>query len=163
MMGGNSFCVGVMTMGMRVRVGRTNEALLRGELDVSAWTDEELIRGQRRDKNGRWTGRPPAVVPAVVHQELTRRRMSQAFDLLRDNVVRATEVLVEIATDAEADTAVRVKAASIILDRVMGKAPERVELSVEPAWAAALRGALVSADSIELSPAIDVTSHFGDE
>jgi hypothetical protein len=163
MIGANSFCVGVMTMGMRVRVGRTNEALLRGELDPSAWTDEELVRGQRRDKNGRWTGRPPTVVPAVVHQELTRRRMSQAFELLRDNVLRASEVLIEIATDPDAEAAVRVKAASIILDRVLGKAPERVELSVEPPWAAALRGALVSVESIEPSPAIDITSSVDDQ
>jgi hypothetical protein len=161
MMGTSHFRLGVMSM--RVKVGKTNTAILRGELDLTTWSDEELLRGQRRDRNGRWSGRPPTIVPKAIHDELVRRKMGQAHDLLRDNVVRATEVLVEIATDHETDAAVRVKAAVVILDRVLGKAPERVELSVEPPWAAALRGALVSADSVELVPAIDVRSYEDDE
>ena len=41
----------------RIAIGQTNLAILRGEEDVSLWSDEELRRGQRRDKNGHWVGR----------------------------------------------------------------------------------------------------------
>lgn len=130
-----------------VYVGRTNQAILRGELDLSTWSEEELMRGQRRDKNGRWVGRPPKVIPKAVHDELVRRKMSKAHDLMRDNVVKATEVLVEIAQDREVDPAVRLRAVAMIHDRVLGKAPDKVQveaaISVQP-WEQAIVGAIVS-------------------
>lgn len=52
---------------MRVRVGNTNTAILSGEEDLSLWSEEELVRGRRRAKNGKWVGRPPAVVPKALH------------------------------------------------------------------------------------------------
>lgn len=70
-----------------IRVGESTVAILNGEEDVSLWSDEELTRGQRKDKNGTWVGRPPTVVPKALHDELVRRKMSKAFELLRDNVV----------------------------------------------------------------------------
>lgn len=163
MLAPNHFGLGVMSMGMRVRVGQTNAAILRGELDLSTWSEEELIRGQRRASNGRFQGRPPTVVPKAVHDELVRRKMSEAHDLLRDNVVRATEVLVEIATDGQADAAVRLKAATTILDRVLGKAPERVEVAVEPPWARAIRHAIAPLGPIAPPHAIDAESWEDDE
>lgn len=130
-------------MSSHARVGKTNAAILAGETEVlSEWSEEELLRGRRRDVHGRWSGRPPKLVPRAVHDELVRRKMSEAHDLLRDNVVAATEVLVSLATDQDADAAVRLKAATTILDRVLGKAPERVELAVEPPWATALQAAI---------------------
>ena len=140
-------------MSNHVRVGKTNAAILAGEADLSVWSEEELLRGRRRDAHGRWSGRPPRVVPSAVHQELTRRRMSEAFDLLRTNLVAATEVLVTLAVDPEVDDTVRLKAATTILDRVLGKAPERVELSTTPAWATALQAAIV-----ERGPVVEVVS-----
>ena len=53
----------VVTMRARVRMSDTNTAILRGELDLTAWSEEELIRGQRRARNGHFQGRPPRVVP----------------------------------------------------------------------------------------------------
>ena len=135
-------------MNDRIRIGATNRAILSGEADLSAWSDEELMRGQRRDLGGHWRGRPPTVVPRAVHDELVRRKMSAAHDLLRDNVVSAVQVLINVANDNSAEPGVRLKAASLILDRVLGKASERVQISVEPAWAVALRGAVIDVESI---------------
>lgn len=114
------------------------------EEDVSLWSEEELIRGTRKDRNGKWVGRPPKVVPKALHDELVRRKMDKAFTLLRENIVAPTEVLVELATDSEVESGVRLKAATTILDRVLGKAPETLKLHVaqEPPWAVALRSAL---------------------
>lgn len=140
-------------MRTKVKVGKTNSAILSGDLDVSTWTDEELMRGQKRDKNGRWSGAPPKLVPKAIHDELVRRKMSQAHDLMRDNVVKATEVLVEIAQDKDVDPAVRLRAVAMIHDRVLGKAPDKVQMeaaiTMQP-WERAVAGAIVSISRAEV-------------
>lgn len=123
----------------RVGVGKTNLAILSGELDLSTWSEEELLRAQRKSKRGTWEGRPPKLVPKAIHDELVRRKMSQAHDLLRDNLIAAVGVLVEIAKDGEAQDSDRIKAAQLIIERVMGKTPERVQLEVAPPWALAIQ------------------------
>jgi hypothetical protein len=129
----------------KIGVGKTNLAIYNGQVDLTEWSEEELVRGQRRSKRGTWEGRPPKVVPKAVHDELVRRKLSQAYELMRDNVVKATGVLIEIATDKEVDAAVRLKAVDMIQNRVMGRAPERVALSIEPEpWLIALRAGVVS-------------------
>lgn len=67
-----------------VWVGKANSAILAGTEDLSLWSEEELLRGQRRGKNGRWVGPRPKVVPTAIHQELVQRRMLNAHDLLGD-------------------------------------------------------------------------------
>lgn len=128
-----------------VRVGQANAAILAGAEDLSLWTEEELLRGTRKDKNGKWSGRPPKIVPKAVHQELVQRRMLDAHSLLGENLVKAVQVLVDIASDKRADAAVRVKAASLIMDRVLGKVPDKVMLTEdpEPTWAKAIRAGMV--------------------
>lgn len=162
----------------RIQLGQVSSAILRGDEDLSLWSEEELLRGTRKDKNGRWAGRPPKVVPKAVHDELVRRKMSKAHDLLRDNLVAAVEVLVGIAKDKRAQNSDRLKAASLIMDRVLGKVPDHVVLTEdqEPAWAKAIRAGMVQAiiaqapddDDIALPmpgralPAADEEGHAGD-
>jgi len=74
--------------------------------------------------------------------------MMDAHKLLGENLVKAVQVLVDIAEDKRADKAVRVKAAGMIMDRVMGKVPDRVHLAEddpEPTWAKAIRAGMVQA------------------
>jgi hypothetical protein len=131
----------------RVRVGKTNLAILNGEHDLSLWDDEELIRGQRRDRNGRWSGRPPKVVPSAVHAELVRRRLSKAGEVLRESLVDAVTLLRQVVQDEDAQNSDRIKAANLIMDRVLGKAPEHVTFTLqeEPPWAVAIRAAIGTA------------------
>lgn len=139
----------------RVPVGKTTMSILNGTMDLTAWSDEELMRGQRRSKRGTWEGRPPRLVPKAIHDELVRRKMSKAHDILRDSIVRAAEVLREILDDPEVDAAVRLKAVVILLDRGLGKAPERVEIAVRSPLEEDL-AAIVTYDDSEI---IDVESH----
>lgn len=134
-----------MTGSTPVWVGKANRAILDGTEDLSLWSEEELLRGQRRGKNGRWVGPRPKVVPTAVHQELVQRRMLDAHALLGENLVRAVQVLVDIATDRRADAAVRVKAANTIIERVLGKVPERVHLAQDeqPAFVTAILNSVV--------------------
>jgi len=134
-----------MTGSTPVWVGKANRAILDGTEDLSLWDEEELLRGQRRGKNGRWVGPRPKVVPTAIHRELVQRRMLNAHTLLGENLVKAVQVLVDIATDRRADAAVRVKAANTIIERVLGKVPERVHVATDeqPAYIQAILASVV--------------------
>jgi len=129
-----------------VRIGAANTRVLTGQEDLSQWSEEELLRGQKKDRNGKYQGKPPLVVPKALHDELVKRKMSRAFELLRDNLVSAVEVLIELAQDEEVESGTRLKAATTIIERVMGKTPEKITLDMgeQPPWLGALMGAIVS-------------------
>lgn len=111
-----------------VRLGKANTRILTGQDDLSVWDDEELLRGQRKDKNGRFQGKAPTVVPVAIHREITRRQMEQAAILMRDNLTEAVQCLIDIIQGADSEDKDRIKAADMILNRVMGTAPVRVEV-----------------------------------
>ncbi|HWJ62106.1 MAG TPA: hypothetical protein VNS19_09045 [Acidimicrobiales bacterium] len=130
--------------GTSISLGKTNAAILSGEEDLTLWSEEELVRGQKKGKNGRWTGRKPKVVPTAVHHELTRRRMGQAYELMREDLVAAVQVLGDVVRDSEASNRDRLRAAELIMDRVLGKATERVEVKLAPEpWEQLLVGSVV--------------------
>jgi hypothetical protein len=136
-----------MTTNNKITLGKTNLAILSGEEDLTLWSEEELIRGQKKGKNGRWTGRKPKVVPTAVHHELTRRRMGQAYELMREDLVAAVQVLGDIVKDTEASNRDRLRAAELIMDRVLGKATERVEVKLAPEpWEQLVVSSIVDVD-----------------
>lgn len=121
-----------------IQIGKANMAILNGTEDLSLWDEEELLRGQRKSRNGKFHGRPPTVVPKAVHDELVRRQMEQAVIEMRESLVPAVKLLRQVVEDEEADYGYRIRAAQLIIERLMGKTPERVQLSVAPPWAVAL-------------------------
>ncbi len=130
----------------RITVGNTNLAILRGDEDVADWDDEELQRGQRRNKNGKWTGRPPKIIPKAVHDELVRRTFSTANQQILNSLEQAVATVTGLLTDPAAEPAVRLKAATFIIERVMGKTPERISLDVgvKAKWQEAMEASVVS-------------------
>jgi len=139
-------------MGKQLKDGRAlmtvsakTAAILNGDEDLSAWDDEELLRGQRKDRSGSFRGRPPKVVPQEVHAERVRRTMSKAFDLLKESTYDAVRLLQSVVNDESASTAHRLQAAQLILDRVLPKS-QSVQLSLgasaDPPWLNAIRNGL---------------------
>jgi hypothetical protein len=125
-----------------VRVSTTATKILVGDDDLSEWTDEELRRGRRMVRKagrnqGRFVGRDPIVVPKKLHDELVRRTMSKANALLNENLLAAVQCLIEICTDKQAEDK----------DRVMGKAPDKVEIRMDAPWLLALQGGIVSVNN----------------
>lgn len=112
--------------------------------DLSDWDDEELREGRRKDKHGGWIGRAPTIVPKALHDELVRRTLLNANELMRDNLEDAVRELVHIATSEACEAKDRLRAISMILDRVMGKAADKVEISGTVPWLMALQGGIVS-------------------
>lgn len=141
-----------------IRLGKTNTQILVGNEDLREWDEEELLRGQRKAVDGTFVGRPPKVVPKAIHDELVRRTMTQAAEELRSNLVKAVESLTGIAADAEANDSDRLKAIDMIMTRVMGKPPERVEVTADMPWLAAITGGIVSVDEDVIEDIVDAQS-----
>ncbi len=140
--------------GNSITLGNTNAAILRGDEDLSTWSDEELLRGQKKAKNGKWMGRPPKVVPLALHHELNHRRMSRAREVLDESLEAAVALFAEVVNDTEAPTDLRLKAAKEIMDRVMGKAPDKVSIRLEPEpWELAVAEVEFVTDAIDTTVA----------
>lgn len=128
-----------------VRVGPANTKVLTGEDDLSEWDDEELRRGQRRDKNGRFQGRAPVIVPKRIHDELVRRTIAGAGKLLQENLTVAVEMLIEVVKGQDTEDKDKIKAIGMVMDRVMGKTPEKVEhVGETPKWQIAMQNGIVT-------------------
>lgn len=98
---------------------------------VEGLTDEELVRGKLRDTNGQFRGRNPTWVPREFHRACIRELMRRGQALWRKNYLEAIETLTEIAVDPEADPRDRMKAAMYVIERIEGKVPEKVEVTIE--------------------------------
>jgi hypothetical protein len=130
-----------------LRLGVNNTAIMTGQEDLSSWDEEELLRGQKKDKNGRFQGRAPKVVPIAIHDELVKRTLNEAKELMRTALVPACTMLAEIIADTDASDKDKLTAATMIIDRMMGKSPERIEVSGNtPPWLVAITDGIVSLD-----------------
>lgn len=144
---------------------RTSDTLADPIGNLVEWDDEELLRGQRRDKNGRFTGSPPKIVPTIVHEELVKRRLAFAKHQMAHDLKKSLEALGSIVESKTADPHARIKAAGMIMDRVLGKPKETLEVQgEEPKWMQTLNVAIISdPDALNDVPAfpgdaIDATS-----
>lgn len=117
-----------------VRVNPRMAAILRGEVDMSELDDEELARGQLRNKAGNFQGGAPQMVPREMYTRMMNELFKRANDQMKTNLVKAVEVLTAIATDENADPKDAMKAAQWIIERVMGKTPENVIVSQDKPW-----------------------------
>lgn len=137
-----------------IRVGKSVTRILTGQEDVTTWENEEIRRGRKRDKNGGWRGREPLVIPMALHEEAIKRTFEEAQELFREGLVPAVKYLTSIVEDASVEDKDKLKAVSMILDRVLGKPLERVEINTEPEpWEDAVVAAVVPLKAIETTEA----------
>lgn len=116
-------------------MGGVAQRVLDGLEDLSTWDEEELRRGTRRSADGSFRGRKPTVVPKALHDELYRRTIEHAQELFRKSLPDAIKTVVALATDPTVDASVRLNAAKFAVERVMGKAPQQINLTAEkPLW-----------------------------
>ena len=81
------------------------------------------------------------MIPIQLHKELTRRRFSRAYDLMSDSLVDAALMLRSVVNDKKAPRGVRIRAAEVMFDRILGKPKESVSFNFQdgesgetPAW-----------------------------
>jgi hypothetical protein len=118
---------------------------------VEALSVEELVRGRLKDRNGTFTGAPPAWVPAEFHRACVRELMKRGKYLWQDNYLEAVQAMTEIATGrgkagAVATPGERLKAAQFVIERIEGKVPDIVNIVSDKRWAVVLDGIVAEVD-----------------
>lgn len=111
---------------------------------VQTLTPTELARGQLMDKNGEFRGRPPSLVPRAFHDACIRELMARGKVLYQENYIAAIESMTEIAKNTNAKESDRIKAAQFVIERLEGKAVERLVVTAEDPFAAMMEGAVAS-------------------
>lgn len=135
------------------------DALQRATLKVEDLDDEELLRGQVRDADGKFRSGPLRQIPREFHDELMRRVLEKGTDKLRAQYLNAIDVGTDLMNDAEIDPTLRWNIAKYIIERLGGKTPDRVEhaVALKP-WEVVLKGVIKEAgpmDSVDMPHIVD--------
>lgn len=103
---------------------------------VAGLTPEELVRGRLKDSKGGFTGRPPSWVPHDFHRACIRELMRRGKELWQTNYLVAIEAMTNVAAGNVKGATVsdRIKAATFVIERLEGKAPEVIVLADESPW-----------------------------
>ena len=112
-------------------IARTFDNVRRGRIPWSDLDDEEVARLQLRDRNGEFSGMKPAIIPRELVQAHTRELLSRNDKLMREVVMKATAVFVDVIDSSSASDGDKMRAAQYLHDRILGKTPEKVELKAE--------------------------------
>lgn len=136
--------------------------------DLSQLDDEELVRGRRRGHDGTFKGGESKALPAAFHRRAMQELFKRADDNLRINLVACVDGLTKIATDVNIDPAVRARTAQWVIERVMGKTPDVVQLKAQDPWDAALDGVIAEAEESQIRKAYETlnkeeAANVGDE
>jgi len=107
-----------------------SELLKYGYITVDDLDDEELIKGQCRNRNGWFSSNKNAQIPKVVYDKMVSRLFDRAQEKMRENLLAAIDTLTEISKGDAFEASDRINASKFIYERVMGKATEKIDLTV---------------------------------
>lgn len=125
---------------------------LNGLITVDDLDDEELAQGRLKSSDGTFRGRPPAVIPAEMVAAMRREWLSRAEAKLRDALMEVgLGGMIEIAKDKSIDPSVRLRAQQMIIERTMGKVPDKIHIAAEDPVESLFRSILN--DPLGLAPA----------
>lgn len=127
---------------------------------LEEWDTEELARGRPRDQNGNFTGATPKWITPALVLEAKRRLQLRAFGDLSMAVGDAVKAVHKIIKSTDIDengrplvsTRDRLDAAKFVIEMVLGKAKQRVDIEAGDTLRAMLASALVMPDG---SPVIE--------
>ncbi len=87
------------------------------------------------------------------HREAVAVTLRNAQKLLNESTLDAVRLLGDVVRNPCAKDSDRIKAANIILDRVLGKTPEHITVDVhEPPWAMAIRDMYRTQGPLQVGP-----------
>ena len=101
---------------------------------VANLDEEELARGQLKDKNGKFQGRPPSLVPReflLAGQRELKRRFDELF---QKDVVAMAKAYLEMAKNPNLKEETRAKMMQYAMERVFGGIPKDVTIRQEQPW-----------------------------
>lgn len=104
---------------------------INGIITVEDLDDDELAQGRLKAVDGTFRGRPPRVIPSEMVQAMRREWLSRAKARLAEALMEnGIGTLVELAKSSP-DDGVRLRAAQAIIERTMGKVPDKIEIAAE--------------------------------
>lgn len=115
--------------------------IAEGILSLDEWDNEELIRGYRRNRDGKF-GKPPAFIPREIQQEAFRRLVNRGERTMKEAYTGAIEELVDLARGASSEK-VRLDAIRELMNRVVGKVPDKVMVSRDEPWEHVLADSMI--------------------
>lgn len=138
---------------MYVRMTGRYALLFNGVISVEDLDDEELARGQLKASDGTFRGRPPRVIPSELMQAMRREWLGRAEAKLREALMEVgLGGMIEIAKDKTIDPSVRLRAQNIIVERTMGKVPDKIELRAEDPIESLFRSILADPNGLMAAP-----------
>ncbi len=151
----------------RVRLDQAVDAMAEHHLykPLEEWTLEELARGKPRNPDGTWrTGNLKWITPAIT-REAKRRLLTEGFAELASHMGHAIKVLTDLMMCEElddngkpiVDNRTRMDAAKFIIEHVLGKPRQAIELDTQEGYKEFLASALVLTDGTAAHPVINGT------
>lgn len=138
---------------MYLRMTGRYALFLNGKITVEDLDDEELAQGRLKASDGTFRGRPPRAIPADMVQAMRREWLSRAEAKLREALMeKGIGTLTDLASDETVDPAVRLRAAEKIIERTMGKVPDRVQIASEDPVETLFRSILADPDGLLPAP-----------
>lgn len=152
----------------RMRLGGCNTAILEGREDLRSWDIDELLMGRRRNRAGDFRGKEPVVVPKAIQDEAVRRVLHDVNAIIQRAGIPAAELLLKNVTEGSdedtAKAAVELRSAQEVLNRLLGKPREKVDISHEVKPWEKLTATVVNRRDDETDPAPSLPAESdGDE
>jgi hypothetical protein len=144
---------------LRNNVKRLEEDILSDielvyEKPVAEWDWEELSHGRPRGIDGTFKGKKPVWITPAIQAEARKRMRLMTEDQLMVHAESAIDVLKELMTDQNVDdfgkpttpAAVKLQAATYIINHIIGTPRARVEMDVHNPLVELMGGILVNPD-----------------
>jgi hypothetical protein len=118
---------------VKYRIPLRWQMVMDGRIKVDELDDEELRRGQLKDKNGHFSGATPKMVPRDIILAMQREGYRRHMEWVAEMVGDAQQAIRELTNSRKLmpGDATRLKAAEMILERYAGKVPDRVEMTTQ--------------------------------
>jgi hypothetical protein len=131
----------------KVRISDRMQRFLDGEILVEDLTWEELTKGRLMSDAGDFRGRPTDVIPRKFYDAAQQELMRRWELKLSEELEPALATLKEIINNKKAPADARYKSAVYLIERKVGKVPEKNEVKVQVApWEAAVEGILLDTE-----------------
>jgi hypothetical protein len=139
---------------VRIRPGkRWSEIILAIKAGEYTWAqfcegldEEELARGQLRDQDGGFKGRPPSFVPREFHLTCQREMKRRFEEIFGSEVLGIARQYVKLAQSEEIPAKDRAKMMQYAMERIFGGIPKEFKVSSEQPWEAMLVNVITSDD-----------------
>lgn len=106
------------------------QRIARGDIDLSQYSDEEILTGRIQMADGRLLPTPPTLPDNFVAEQV-RRGLRKAQRKIREGAMSALEVYADILEDDTLEPRDRLKAGQFFLERFLGKETQHVHVTTD--------------------------------